>query len=153
ALAAVLDGRANDAGAPMETVAEIAGRFGATGAADALGIVFGPINVGTVRMFNALESGEPDRVVSIAQDVDPDRHPFPSVQAFYWAHHGRALVQLRGRDDDAVRALRTAEGLYPTKVQRDPLVRETLAELLTRVKRDAVGRELRGMAYRAGLPV
>ncbi|MGH3569506.1 MAG: helix-turn-helix domain-containing protein, partial [Pseudonocardia sp.] len=121
-LVAVLDGRPNDAAAPMDATAEIAGRFGATGAADALGIVFGPINVGMNRMFNALESGEPDRAVSIAQDVDPDRHPFPSVRAFYWAHHGRALVQLRGRDDDAVRALRTAEGLYPTKVQRDPLV-------------------------------
>jgi hypothetical protein len=28
-----------------------------------------------------------------------------------------------------------------------------LAELLLRSRRDALGRELRGMAYRAGLPV
>jgi len=38
-------------------------------------------------------------------------------------------------------------------VRRDPFVRETLTELLTRAKPDAVGRELRGLAYRAGLPV
>jgi hypothetical protein len=38
-------------------------------------------------------------------------------------------------------------------VHRDPAARETLAELVARSKQDAVGRELRGMAYRAGLPV
>jgi hypothetical protein len=36
---------------------------------------------------------------------------------------------------------------------RNPFVRDVLAELLVRARRDAVGRELRGMAYRAGLPV
>ena len=152
-LVAVLEGRPNDAAAPMETTAEIAGRFGATGEADALGIVFGPTDVGVVRMGQSLESGEPDRVVSIAQDVDPQRHPFPAIQTCYWENYGRALAQLRRRDDDAVRALRTAEDLYPTRVRRDPFVRETLTELLTRAKPDAVGRELRGLAYRAGLPV
>jgi len=153
ALAAVLDGQPNDAAAPMETTAEIAGRFGANGEADALGIVFGPTDVGVTRMHQALELGEPDRAVSIAQDVDPGRHPFPANRAFYWAHYGRALAQLRGRrDDDAVRALRISEDLYPTKVRRDPFVRDTLAELLTRAKRDTIGCELRGMAYRAGLP-
>jgi hypothetical protein len=50
-------------------------------------------------------------------------------------------------------AFRTAESLFPTRVQRDPIVREVLGELLTRSRRDAVGAELRGMAYRAGLPV
>jgi hypothetical protein len=33
------------------------------------------------------------------------------------------------------------------------LTRSVLAELVGRAKRDAVGRELRGIAYRAGLPV
>ena len=91
--------------------------------------------------------------MSIAQDVEPERHPFPANQAYYWANYGRALAQLRRRDADAVHALRTAEDLYPTKIRRDPFVRETLTELLTRAKPNAVGRELRGLAYRAGLPV
>ena len=43
--------------------------------------------------------------------------------------------------EDAVRALRTAEDLFPTKVRRDLLVR------------DAIGMELRGLAHRASLPV
>ncbi|MBV9011260.1 MAG: hypothetical protein JO272_04290 [Pseudonocardiales bacterium] len=50
-------------------------------------------------------------------------------------------------------ALRTAEDLFPTKVRRDPRIRDVIAELLARSRRDAVGRELGGMAYRAGLPV
>jgi hypothetical protein len=60
---------------------------------------------------------------------------------------------MRGRQDDAVRALRTAEELFPMRVLRNTFARETLAELLYRSRRDAIGMELRGMAYRAGLPV
>ncbi len=153
-LTAALDDSPADEAAAMETVAEIADRFGQTGEADTLGIVYGPTSVGIVRMFHALELGEPDRAVSIALETDPERHPFPANRAFYWAHYGRAQAKLRGRQDDAVRSLRTAEDLYPMKVRRDPFVRETLTELLTRVNRDThIGRELRGMAYRAGLPV
>jgi hypothetical protein len=36
---------------------------------------------------------------------------------------------------------------------RSPYAREVLAELVVQSRRDAVDRELRGMAYRAGLPV
>lgn len=50
-------------------------------------------------------------------------------------------------------ALRKAELISPARVQCHPFVREVLGELLMRSRRDAVGRELRGMAYRAGLPV
>ncbi|MGH3888426.1 MAG: helix-turn-helix domain-containing protein [Pseudonocardiaceae bacterium] len=153
ALVAVLDGRPGDAAAPMEAAAELAERFGATGETDSLGFLFGPVDVGITRMWLALEADEPDQAAGIAQDVDPKRHPFPVNRAHYWVHYGRALARLRGRRDDAVLALRTAEDLFPTKVRRDPMVREVLAELLTRARRDAVGRELRGMAYRAGLLV
>ena len=50
-------------------------------------------------------------------------------------------------------ALRRAEQIHPHRLQRDPFVRDVLAEMLARSQRDAAGRELRGMAYRAGLPV
>lgn len=58
---------------------------------------------------------------------------------------------MRGRHDDAVLAFRRAETIHAHRVQRDPFVREVLAKLLTRARRDATGRELQGMAYRAGL--
>lgn len=50
-------------------------------------------------------------------------------------------------DDVAVEQVLAAD------LQRDPFARDVIAELLTHARRDAVGRELRGMAYRAGLPV
>jgi transcriptional regulator with XRE-family HTH domain len=151
ALAAVLDGRPDDAVAPMDTAAEVAERFGATGNTDSLGFVHVPADVGIERMWLALEANEPDRAVSIARNVHPERHPFQGARAMYWLHYGGALAQLRGRHDDAVRALRTAEDIHPTKVRRDPFVRDTLAVLLRHSRRDAVGQELRGMARRAGL--
>jgi hypothetical protein len=51
-------------------------------------------------------------------------------------------------------ALRRAELIHPQKVHRDLMVRDVIAELVARARRDSpLGRELRGMAYRAGLPV
>ncbi len=152
AIAAALDKRPGDATAPMDAAAELAERFGATSEADSLGFVFGPVDAGRIRMWLALEADEPDQTVSIAQDVDPERHPFPVNRAHYWVQYGRALARLRGRRDDAVRALRTAEDIFPTKVRRDPLVRDAIATLLPSARRDAIGTELRRMAHRAGLP-
>jgi len=153
AAAAALNGRPGDAAAAMDAAAELAGRFGELGETDPLGFEFGPTNVGFRRVRLALEAGEPDRAVSLAEGLHPERNPFPTNRTYYWVGYGRALAQLRGRHDDAVRALRRAETLYPLRVQRDPFVRDTLAVLLRHSRRDAVGQELRGMARRAGLRV
>jgi transcriptional regulator with XRE-family HTH domain len=151
--AAAVSGRPGDTAAPMEAVADMLRRFGEPESADPLGFAFGPVNAGVHRMYQALEMGEPDQAVSVARGVDPRRHPYAVNRAYYWVHYGRALARLRGRHDEAVRALRTAEDIFPTKVRRDPRVRSALGELLTRLRRDAVGVELRGMAHRVGLPV
>ncbi|MGH3720062.1 MAG: helix-turn-helix domain-containing protein [Pseudonocardiaceae bacterium] len=153
AQAASVTSRPGDVAAPMEAAAELAERFGATGETDSVGYLFGPANAGVMRMWLALDADEPDQAVRVALDVDPERHPVPVLRATYWIHYGRALARLRGRRDDAVMALRTAEDIFPTKVRRNPMVHEVITELLTRARPDAVGRELRGMAYRAGLPV
>ncbi len=154
ALLAASDGRPGDVAAPMESAAELAARVGdetGGGQNDRLGFGFGPTNIGLWRMALALEAGEPDRAASIAEDVHPERHPFATRQAAYWIDYGRALSQLRGCHEDAVRALRRAEVIFPTRVHRNPFARETIAGLTVRARRDAVGRELRGMAYRMGL--
>lgn len=101
-------------------------------------------------MALALESGEPYRAASIAAGVNPERHPFRTRQAAYW-DYGRTLSQLRGRRDEAIVAFRTAERIFPTRVYRNPFAREAVAELTARARRDALGRELRGLAYRMGL--
>ncbi len=84
----------------------------------------------------------------------PERHPFTVGQAQYWLHYGCALAKLGGRHEDAVRALRTAERIYPTKLLRNQVVRDTLAVLLRHSRRGSpADPELRGMARRARLLV
>ncbi|WP_223839934.1 hypothetical protein [Saccharopolyspora pogona] len=74
-------------------------------------------------------------------------------QAVYWRERGRALARLPKKNDDAVMMLRRAECISPEHVHRHPFTRSTVAELVVKAKRDAVGRELRGLAYRAGMHV
>ncbi len=147
---AAADNRPADVDPPLEHATELAAR---TGEGNAYGLGFGPVNVGLYRMAGLLESGDYERVVSLAEGMEPGAHGNRSRQAAYWADYGRALARVRGRHGDAVRALRRAEHISPHRIQRGPAVRQVLSELLTRSGQDTIGRELRGMAYRAGLPV
>jgi hypothetical protein len=104
-------------------------------------------------MAVALEAGDYAQAAAVAEQLDPRRIPSPQRRAAYWADYGRALARIKTRRDDAVWALRRAELISPARVHRHPFTRETLAELLARSRHDATGRELRGMAYRAGLPI
>ncbi|MGH3684091.1 MAG: helix-turn-helix domain-containing protein [Pseudonocardiaceae bacterium] len=149
AKAAALNGR--PATAAMDAAADMAGRFGEIGETDPLGFEFGPTWVGFRRVRLALDAGEPDHAVSIAEGLHPERHPALYGRAFHWVGYGRALAQLRGRRDDAVRALRRAETMNPVRVRRNPFVRDTIAVLLPGARRDAIGQELSNMASRAGL--
>ena len=146
---AAADSRPGDMAAPLQYAAELAAR---TGEGNAFHLAFGPFNIGLYAMAGAIEIGDNGQAVSIAEGLQPDAAD-TARQAYFWVDYGRALARLRGRWDDAVHALRRAELIYPHSVQRNPFAREILAELLTRVKRDVVGRELRAMAYRAGLLV
>ena len=104
------------------------------------------------RMDGLVMVGDYERAVSIAESLNPEAHD-QARQVCYWRDYGRALAHLPKRHGDAVRALRRAELISPHRIQRNPIVREVLAVLLPGARRDAVGRELRGMAHRAGLPV
>ena len=134
--------------ASLDHAADMAKR---TGQGDAFKMGFGPVNVGLWRMASALESDDPDGAIRVAQGLQPTEHPSRERRATYWTDYGRALARVRRRDD-AVRALRRGEALFPLRVQRNPFARDTLAELRPHSKNDAIGRELRGMCYRAGLP-
>lgn len=149
-LVAASDNRSSDVESALDYATDLAEH---TGEGNAYWLGFGPTNVGFWRMASALEAGDYDLTVRLAHEVDPRRHANRSRQAAYWIDYGRALAHTRGRRDDAVMALRQGEKLSPLHVLRNPLVREVMAELMAKAKRDAVGRELRGMAYRAGLPV
>ncbi|MGH3697634.1 MAG: helix-turn-helix domain-containing protein [Pseudonocardiaceae bacterium] len=147
---AAADRRISDVGAPLDHAGELAQR---TGEGNAYGLGFGPINVDLYRISGLLEVGDHEEVVRIAEGMNPQRHANRSRQVAYWADYGQALARLRGRHEDAVWALRRAELISPHRIQRNPIVREVLGELLTRTRRDSpAGVELRRMAYRAGLP-
>jgi transcriptional regulator with XRE-family HTH domain len=149
-LVAAADGRPGDVAVPLEYAAELAQR---TGEGNAYGLGFGPINVGLYRMSGLVESGDHEGALSIAEGLNPDAHVNLSRRADYWVDYGRAAARVRGRREDAARALRRAELISPHRVQRNPFARDVIAELLAHSRRDAIGRELRRMAYRAGLPV
>jgi transcriptional regulator with XRE-family HTH domain len=146
------DSRPGDMDAPLELAGELAERIGEGGNAYWLG--FGLHAVGQWHMAASREVGDHERVVSIAEALRPDVQFDRSREADYWVDYSGALSRLRGRSDDAVLAFRRAEVISPHHVHRNPLVREALAVLLARSRRDSqTGRELRRMAYRAGLPV
>lgn len=150
---ATMENRLGDMSALMEEAMRVARRFGSPSGDDSYGIDNSPSEVATYWMWLALEANEPDRAVSFMESGLGERNPYKSGLAFYWIFAGRALARIRGKHDEAVIALRKAEELFPVKVRRDPMVRDVLSELVTRARRDAVGRELRGMAYRAGIDV
>jgi hypothetical protein len=125
-----------------------------TGEGNAYWMGFGPTNAGFWRMNVALEAGDYEGAVAVAEGLRPEAHPFRGCRAMYWVDYGRALARLWGRHDDAVMALLRAEKISPRRVHRNPLAREVIAELLARSPWDSrIGRELRRVAYRAGLSV
>lgn len=149
-LLAAAENRAADVDAALEQAAELAERTGET---NEHWMSFGPSGVGMWRLSAALESGDHERAAELAAQIEPERIVAPTRRANYWVNTGRALAKQRGHRGDAVRALRRAELISSDKVHRNPVARDLLSELLARANHDAVGRELRGMAYRAGLSV
>lgn len=148
---AAADSRPGDTAAPLEYAAELAER---TGEVNAFGLGFGPQEVGQWRARAVLEAGDHELTARIAEGLRPETHPLRSRQADYWVTYGRALAPQRGRREEAVLAFRHAEKILPHYVLRDPFAREVISYLLPRTRRDSTaGRELVGMAYRAGLPV
>jgi transcriptional regulator with XRE-family HTH domain len=153
-LVAAGQGRLAEAAAALEHAGELAARITGDPFTTGFGPVIGfsPVHVAMYRVAAPLEYGEPDEAIRIAKTVNPREHRFPVFQSLYWTDYGRALTSVRRRDD-AAQAMLHAEKLHPTSVLRDPFNRDTLMELATHAKDNALGRAIRGMAYRAGLPV
>jgi ATP/maltotriose-dependent transcriptional regulator MalT len=149
-LLAAASERPGDVDAALEQAAELAEH---TGEGNRHYMSFGPTNVILWRLSVALESGNHEHAVQLAESLNPDRIIAPTRRANYHVNYARALSQLRGRRQDAVYALRQAERISPDKVHRNPFARETLAEMVMQSRQNAVDKELRGIAYRAGLPV
>ena len=111
---------------------------------------FGPTSVGFYRTSLALEIAEHGQAVKSAKAVHPELLP-NRRQVEFWAKLGRALVAEKRTRDKGIRVLLHAEQLAPQRIRHDVFVREVVAGLLRQARRDAGGRELRGLAWRMGV--
>lgn len=149
ALQSAVTGQADNARAHLDEAAATAGR---TGDGTFAGLNFGPRNVGVWRVALALELGEAGRVPELARSVEAAAIPSAGRQASFYGDVGRGLASIRGREAQAVEALQRAEHLAPLRVRTTPFVREAVAGLVRRARReDAWGRDVREMAHRMGL--
>lgn len=111
---------------------------------------FSQANVGIWRVAVSTELGDGGRVAEIARNVEWQTTRI-SRQGAFWMDLGRGLLQDRNRHEQGLRAILRAESLTPQQVRVNPFVREAVADLLRRARRDAGGRELRGLAWRMGV--
>ncbi|MGO1056702.1 helix-turn-helix domain-containing protein [Crossiella sp. CA198] len=114
-------------------------------------LYFGRTNVGIWRVSLGTELGQGGKVIEHARTVRPELIPSAARQAMFYTDLGRTLASDRKTRDQGVLALRKAEEIAPQRVRNNPFVRETVTNLLARAHREAVGRELRGLAYRMGM--
>ncbi|WP_083753084.1 helix-turn-helix domain-containing protein [Actinosynnema sp. ALI-1.44] len=98
-----------------------------------------------------VELGDGAQVAEIARDVHIDAIPSPARQAVFHANVGRALLSEKRTRDKGLATLLKAEKLAPQHIRGDVFVREAVSGELLRARRDAGGRELRGLAHRMGI--
>jgi transcriptional regulator with XRE-family HTH domain len=149
--AALQSASAGDSGAAREHLAEAEDVAGRTGNGRFAGLMFGPSNVGVWQLAIHLELGDVGRGIELTRSVDVAAIPSAGRQATFYSDLGQALARVRGREQDAVDAIRRAERLAPGRVHTRPTVRATVTHLLSRSRQDSTGRELRGLAYRMGI--
>jgi transcriptional regulator with XRE-family HTH domain len=105
------------------------------------------------RVAIGVELGEGPKVAEYVRDLDVSLLSAAERRAMLYGDMGRGLAQGKATRAQAVEMLRTAEKIAPQRIRTHPFIKETVSDLMRRAQRDAVGRELRGMAYRMGLAV
>lgn len=112
--------------------------------------LFGPANVGVWRTSLAVEAGEAGTALTYADQVDPRALASHNRRAGLRLEKARAYAML-GKDASAVREMRTAERMSPAQTHTNPLVRELVRDILSRARREAGSRDLRGLAWRMNI--
>lgn len=105
------------------------------------------------RVSVGVELGEGPAVAEHTTNINIADLPAAERRGMFYGDLARGLAQDKTTRPRAVAALATAEKIAPQRVRTNPYLRDTLLNLIHQVKQDAVSSELRGMAYRAGLPV
>lgn len=152
ALAALTLNRPSTASDHVQEAADIAARLPALSGRGFAGLSFGSGNVNIWRTTLAVEAGAGGRAVEIARNIDtatlPESH---ARQSALWTEVGRGMAMERSLRDDAVHAFLKAEKLAPQRFRSDKFAKEIIGDQLRRARRNAGGRELRGLAYRMGI--
>lgn len=112
--------------------------------------LFGPANVGVWRTSLAVEAGEAAAALTYADQVEPRALASHNRRAGLRLEKARAFAML-GKDAEAVREIRQAEHASPAQTRNNPLIRELVRDMLSRARREAGGRDLRGVAWRMNL--
>lgn len=151
ALAAAIQGQRSTADAHLAEAALVAEALGLDNSTWGAGSMnFGRANVGIWRMSIAADSAEHGQVAMVAKQTPWQAAPI-SRQGSFWIDYGRCLLAARSTRDDGMAALLKAEELTPQQVHTNLFVREAVADLVRKAKREAGGRELRGLAWRMGV--
>jgi transcriptional regulator with XRE-family HTH domain len=120
---------------------------------DFFDIWFGPTQLAVHRIGIMANLGDGGLTPQLAAQVDTATISSNVHRAFFWADVGRGLAQVRGREGDAVRMLRRSEDLAPQRIRSLNLIQRMVGELIGRPMKAADERELRGLAFRVGIPV
>jgi transcriptional regulator with XRE-family HTH domain len=112
--------------------------------------VFGKSNVGVWRASLAVDAGNAGEALDYAAHVQPELLASNNRRGALGMERARAYGMLR-KDAQAIAELRQAERLSPVQVRHNPLSRELVGSLLGRARREAGGRDLRGLAWRMNL--
>src|SRR5690606_21868106 len=92
-------------------------------------------------------------VATLATEVAEEQlRAHPARLACFRADVGRGLARDRRHREQAVTWLRRAEAAAPHRNRNAVKVRETVAVMLQQARVSNMGRELRGMAARMGIP-
>ncbi|GAB3461212.1 helix-turn-helix domain-containing protein [Actinophytocola sediminis] len=112
---------------------------------------FGRTNVRIWRVSIGLELGEGAKVAETARGIHLKAIPSQKRHADFYADIGRGLLTEKHSRSAGLELLLRAEKLAPQKFHANMFVREAVADLLRVDRREAGGRELRGLAYRMGV--
>ncbi|MGV9724936.1 helix-turn-helix domain-containing protein [Nocardia beijingensis] len=112
---------------------------------------FGRVNVGIWRSSIAIELGDGAKAIEAVQGLNLESIPDPARLAGFYSEAGRVMLAEQKHRNAGLELLLKAENLAPQRIRSDLFVREAVADQLRAARRDAGGRNLRGLAWRLGI--
>ncbi len=112
---------------------------------------FGRTNVAVWRASVGIELGDGPQAMEAVSGIGIEAIPDSARLAGFYSEAGRVMLSAPKTRDAGLGVLLKAEKLAPQRIRSDIFVREAVADQLRAARRDAGGRELRGLAWRIGI--